>query len=45
MQQKIYEFLLTIPEVKVVAYRQIAEYLGNKKLVRVVGNILRNNHN
>lgn len=45
MQQKIYEFLLTIPKDKVVTYGQIAEYLGNKKLARVVGNILHNNPN
>lgn len=43
MQQKIYEFLLTIPKDKVVTYGQIAEYLGNKKLARVVGNTLHNN--
>lgn len=32
-----------IPKGKVVTYGQIAEYLGNKKLARVVGNILHNN--
>lgn len=40
MNQKIYEFLTTIPKGKVVTYSQIAEYLGNKNLCRVVGNIL-----
>ena len=45
MKNKIYEFLLTIPNGKVVTYSQIAEYLGNKKLARVVGNILHNNPN
>lgn len=40
MNQKIYEFLTTIPKGKVVTYAQIAEYLGNKNLCRVVGNIL-----
>lgn len=40
MKQKIYEFLTTIPKGKVVTYAQIAEYLGNKNLCRVVGNIL-----
>ena len=33
----------TIPKGKVVTYGQIAEYLGNKNLARVVGNILHNN--
>lgn len=40
MKQKVYDFLRTIPKGKVVTYGQIAEYLGNKKLSRVVGNIL-----
>ena len=43
IKEKIYEFLTTIPEKKVVTYSQIAEYLGNKKLARVVGNILHKN--
>lgn len=43
MKEKVYEFLRTIPKGKVVTYGQIAEYLGNKKLARVVGNILHNN--
>ena len=43
MKEKVYEFLTTIPKGKVVTYSQIAEYLGNKKLARVVGNILHNN--
>ncbi len=43
MKEKVYEFLKTIPKGKVVTYGQIAEYLGNKKLARVVGNILHNN--
>lgn len=45
MKEKIYEFLLTIPKGKVVTYGQIAVYLGNKKLARVVGNILHDNPN
>ena len=45
MKEKVYEFLLTIPKGKVVTYSQIAEYLGNKKLARVVGNILHDNPN
>ena len=43
MKEKVYDFLLTIPKDKVVTYGQIAEYLGNKKLARVVGNILHSN--
>ena len=45
MEKKVYEFLQTIPKGKVVTYGQIAEYLGNKKLSRVVGNILHKNPN
>lgn len=43
MKEKVYEFLRTIPKGKVVTYGDMARYLGNKKLVRVVGNILHNN--
>ena len=43
MKQKVYEFLRTILTGKVVTYGQIAEFLGNKKLSRVVGNILHGN--
>lgn len=43
MKEKVYSYLLTIPRGKVVTYGQIAEYLGNKELARVVGNILHNN--
>lgn len=43
MKEKVYDFLRTIPNGKVVTYGQIAEYLGNKKLARCVGNILHNN--
>ncbi len=45
MKEQVYEFLLTIPKGKVATYSQIAEHLGNKKLARVVGNILHNNPN
>ena len=45
MKERVYEFLLTIPKGKVATYSQIAEHLGNKKLARVVGNILHNNPN
>lgn len=43
MKEKIYEFVKTIPKGKVATYGQIAIYLGNKKMARVVGNILHNN--
>lgn len=43
MKEKVYYYLTKIPKGKVVTYGQIAEYLGNKKLSRVVGNILHNN--
>jgi len=39
----VYEFLRMIPYGKVATYRQVAEYLGNPKLARVVGNILHRN--
>lgn len=45
MKEKVYDYLLTIPKGKVVTYKQIAIYLGNEKLARVVGNILHNNSN
>ena len=43
MEKQVYEFLRTIPKGKVVTYGQIAEYLGNRKLARTVGNILHKN--
>ncbi len=43
IKQRVYDFLRTIPKGKVVTYGQIAEFLGNKQLARVVGNILHNN--
>ena len=43
MKERVFEFLTTVPKGKVVTYGQIAEYLGNKRLSRVVGNILHNN--
>ncbi len=45
LKQKVYNYLLTIPRGKVVTYKQIAEYLGNPKLSRIVGNILHRNPN
>lgn len=41
--KKVYKYLLKIPNGKVVTYGQIAIYLGNPRLARVVGNILHNN--
>ena len=41
--EKVYEFLKTIPAGQVVTYGQIAGFLGNKHLSRVVGNILHKN--
>lgn len=43
LAQKVYNYLTTIPRGKVVTYKQIAEYLGNKGLARAVGNILHKN--
>ena len=45
LKEKVYNYLLTIPKGKVVTYKQIAEYIGNPKLSRVVGNILHRNPN
>lgn len=43
MKEKVYDYLRSIPYGKVVTYKQIAIYLGDEKLARVVGNILHNN--
>ena len=43
MKERIFAFLKTIPEGKVATYGQIAEFLGNKRLARLVGNVLHNN--
>lgn len=43
LSKKVYEYLTTIPKDKVVTYGQIAKYLGNKGLARVVGTILHKN--
>lgn len=43
MKEKVFLFLLTIPKGNVVTYGQIAEYLGNKRAARAVGNILHHN--
>lgn len=41
--ERVYEYLRTIPYGRVVTYADIAEYLGNKKYARTVGNILHKN--
>ena len=43
MKDKVYEFVKNIPEGRVATYGQIAEYLGNKNLARMIGNVLHNN--
>ena len=43
LKEQVYNYLLTIKKGKVVTYKQIAEYLGNAKLSRVVGNIIHKN--
>ena len=41
--EKLYEILRTIPSGKVVTYGMLAEFLGNKKWARAVGNALHKN--
>ncbi len=43
MKDKVYSYVKNIPKGKVATYGQIADYLGNKNLARVVGNVLHNN--
>ena len=43
LNDKVYEFVKSIPRGKVATYGQIALYLGNKNFARAVGNILHNN--
>lgn len=43
IKEKVYKLLKEIPYGKVVTYGDIAERLGNKKLARVVGNVLHQN--
>lgn len=43
MKEQVYKLLKEIPYGKVVTYGDIAIALGNKKLARVVGNILHQN--
>ena len=44
-EKAIFDFLTKIPKGKVVTYKDIAIYLGNKNLSRVVGNVLHKNKN
>lgn len=43
LSSKVYDYLTIIPKGKVVTYKQVAEFLGNKGLARVVGTILHKN--
>lgn len=43
MKERVYAYLKIIPEGNVTTYGRIAEGLGNKKLARIVGNILHDN--
>lgn len=43
MKDKVYEIVKNIPFGKIMTYSGIAEKLGNKKLSRIVGNILHKN--
>ncbi|HYE59785.1 MAG TPA: MGMT family protein [Candidatus Kapabacteria bacterium] len=42
-QEKVYQFLRTIPKGKVVTYTDLAITIGRKKAVRAVGNALHHN--
>ena len=43
LADKIYEIVKNIPRGKVMTYGQVAERVGNKRLARVVGNVLHKN--
>ena len=43
MREQVYNYLKAVPKGKVVTYGQIAVFLGNKGLARVVGNLLHRN--
>ncbi len=45
LNQRVYDFLITLPRGCVVTYGQIAAYLGDPHLARAVGNILHRNPN
>lgn len=42
-QKRVYEMVKKIPRGKILAYKQVAEKLGNKNLARAVGNALNKN--
>lgn len=42
-KEMVYQYLKLIPKGRVSTYGDVAAYLGNKKLARVVGNILHDN--
>ena len=42
-EEKVYQIVRKIPRGKVLAYKQVAEKLGNKNLTRAVGNALSKN--
>ncbi|MGN1399350.1 MAG: MGMT family protein [Erysipelotrichaceae bacterium] len=43
LKDEVFQYLKNIPQGKVVTYGQIASDLGNKKLARIVGNIIHGN--
>ena len=43
IKQQVYDYLSRIPRGKVVTYGMIADFLGNPKMARAVGNILHAN--
>ena len=43
LNDKVYEFVKSIPPGKVATYGQIALHLGNRNFARAVGNILHSN--
>lgn len=42
--QKVYRVVKKIPPGRVLTYKQVAQYAGNKLASRAVGNILNKNH-
>ena len=43
--EKVYEVVKTIPNGKVLTYKEVAKKAGNEKASRAVGNILNKNFN
>jgi methylated-DNA-protein-cysteine methyltransferase related protein len=43
MDEKIYKIVSSVPFGKVVTYSDIASQIGNRRLARVVGNVLHKN--